>query len=123
MLTAGDNSRLWGAEDTEMSAEANNGDFVRVVVFQECGQWVAQCLEYDIGAQAGDLDELRIHLEMTLHAEYVLRKGTDADPFPGIEPAPRHFHNLWDKCGNELTPPARMGGVQAEKPIRMALCA
>ena len=85
--------------------------------------WAAQCLDYDIGAQAEDLDELRAQLEMTLYAEHRLRAGTDADPFPGIDPAPQHFHMLWEKGGNELTPPARMSGVDAEKPIRMALCA
>jgi hypothetical protein len=105
-----------------MAENAKDG-VVRAVVFQDSGLWVAQCVDYDIGAQADDLDELRAQLEMTLYAEHVARSGTDSDPFPGIDAAPQYFHDLWDKCGNELTPPARMSGVQSEKPIRMALCA
>ena len=44
---------------------------LRVVVFQEEGAWVAQCLEYDIGAQAPDLNTLppaRADYEMALLA-------------------------------------------------------
>ena len=59
---------------------------IRVIAFQECDQWVAQCLEHDICAQAPDLDTLYARVEATLLAEdAALReggKGGIQSPFP-----------------------------------------
>lgn len=70
---------------------------LRVVVFQDDGLWVAQCLEHDIGAQAGDLDTLMTRLEVTIKAELreTLEKGKP--PFDGIDPAPERFHKMWER--------------------------
>ena len=42
---------------------------IRVLIRNHGDHWTAQCLEYDIGAQAGDLDELRVRLMVALEAE------------------------------------------------------
>ncbi|CAA7617639.1 hypothetical protein [Magnetospirillum sp. UT-4] len=71
---------------------------VRVVVFQEGDAWVAQCLEYDIGAQANDTDRLYQRLLATLISEYQESKlRGNGEPFDGIEPAPQRFHEMWTK--------------------------
>lgn len=97
---------------------------LRAVIFREDDHWVAQCLEFDIGVQAEDLDTLRTRLRMALMAEQDAREGTDENPFPGIEQSPQHFHEMWDKSAGELTPRQDTGGVRSdESPLRMALCA
>lgn len=70
---------------------------IRVIVFQDSGMWVAQCLEHDIGAQAADLDTLRDRLEVTLKAELDESVARHKKPFAGIDPAPERFHRMWDR--------------------------
>lgn len=69
---------------------------IRVVVLREGDTWVAQALEYDIGAQASDLKALQRRFTMTVQAELdesVRRTGV---PFGGIEAAPAYFHDMWE---------------------------
>jgi len=70
---------------------------LRVVVFREGDQWVAQCLEHDIGAQAEDLDTLQQRLASAVMLELQESLKRSAVPFAGIEPAPARFHELWDR--------------------------
>lgn len=95
---------------------------IRVVIKREGDQYVAQCLEVDIGVQAPDVETLRTRLEMTLRAEYIARKGTDQNPFPGIDPAPQYFHDVWDKC-HFRSEPTLVSGVDHGASIQMAMCA
>jgi hypothetical protein len=44
-------------------------DSIRVLLSKEGEQWVAQCLEYDIGAQAINRGELRKRLLVAIQAE------------------------------------------------------
>src|SRR5690348_3836100 len=70
---------------------------IRAIMFKEGDLWVGQCLEYDIGAQARDLDELRARLTIAVEVEKresIERCGT---PFAGIPAAPRYFHELWER--------------------------
>jgi hypothetical protein len=69
---------------------------VRVLVFQDEGSWVAQCLEYDIGAQARDIDTLRDRLIVALNAELRESLERHGQPFAGIEPAPERFQLMWE---------------------------
>lgn len=47
---------------------------LRVLPSKEDEHWVAQCLEYDIGAQARDLGELRKRLLIAIRADENLRR-------------------------------------------------
>jgi hypothetical protein len=67
--------------------------------------WVAQCLEYDIGAQAADLDTLRDRLEATVRAELLESVQRQKEPFAGIPPAPDRFHRMWDHRAQSFAPP------------------
>ncbi len=91
---------------------------IRVVIFQEGSMWVAQCLEYDIGAQAVSVDKLHERLTVALEAERQESLARNGEPFAGIAPAPEYFHRLWEK---------RLGRFEPEGPvepnIEFALCA
>jgi hypothetical protein len=81
---------------------------IRVVVFKDDEMWVAQCLEYDIGAQAGDIDTLNDRLNVALKAELKESIERHKKPFAGIEPAPLRFQTMWEHRVRsiEITPPA-----------------
>lgn len=71
-------------------------DPIRVIVFSDCDLWVAQCLEYDIGAQAKDLDTLRMRLTVALDLEAAACVEHGKAPFDGIASAPQRFHDMWE---------------------------
>ena len=72
-------------------------DTIRVVMFEEAGQWVAQCLEYDIAAQGPDLDSLNERLDVILKAELRESLARHGTPFAGIGPAPDRYQRMWDR--------------------------
>jgi hypothetical protein len=76
-----------------MTTEAKT---IRVIVFQDNGMWVAQCLEHDIGAQAEDIDTLSARLEVVLRAEFNASMEKHGKPFVGIDPAPERFQLMWE---------------------------
>lgn len=69
---------------------------IRVIVFQDNGMWVAQCLEHDIGAQATDIDTLNARLEVVLRMEFKASMEKHGKPFAGIAPAPERFQLMWE---------------------------
>ena len=70
---------------------------IRVVVFKDDGNWVAQCLEYDIGAQAESMDLLNDRLKVVLMAEFKESMERHQAPFAGIDPAPERFQRMWER--------------------------
>ena len=90
---------------------------VRVVILNDGGKWIAQCLEHDICAMADNLDTLRSRLEVAIEAEFELCKADGRD-LSSLPKAPEHFFALWDKrsCFDKSE---MIGGVGYE----MALCA
>jgi len=69
---------------------------IRVIVFRDNEMWVAQCLEYDIGAQAKDIDTLNARLEVVLRGEFNASMERHGKPFAGVDRAPEHFHVMWE---------------------------
>ena len=82
---------------------------LRVLAFEEAGQWVGQGLEYDIGAQAPDLEELKYRLQVAIRAEHEISTKETGVSFHGIGPAPRRFFERWDE--------RRSKDVQLEIPL------
>ncbi|MBI4183216.1 MAG: hypothetical protein HY521_04375 [Proteobacteria bacterium] len=72
---------------------------LRVVAYKEGDTWVAQCLEYDIGAQAPDLDELWVRFSIAFEAEKTESSERHGEPFAGIAPAPTEFKEMWERAG------------------------
>ena len=77
---------------------------IRAIIFKEGDVWVGQCLEYDIGAQAADLDTLDARLRAVTFAECEAGFDATGKPFGGIPKAPDFFWRLWDETGSRLTP-------------------
>jgi predicted RNase H-like HicB family nuclease len=68
------------------------------VVFQEDGWWSAQCLEYDIAAQAKTLPDLHDELERVLAVHVAACLQIGREPFDGLEPAPRKFWDMYESA-------------------------
>ncbi|WP_297777759.1 hypothetical protein [uncultured Roseovarius sp.] len=68
-------------------------DDLRIVIYEEDGFFVAQCLEYDICTQAKDRTALRERMECLLDLETaeMAKRGQELDA------APERFHNMWDQ--------------------------
>ena len=64
---------------------------MRVIVRQEGDTWIAQCIEHDIGAQAGDVVTLLWRLRAALRAEERESMARYGVAFAGIDPAPQHY--------------------------------
>jgi len=89
---------------------------IRVVMFQDGETWVGQCLEYDIGAQASTVEELHARLLLVVELDRKESLQKHGVEFKGIEPAPKHFHDMWEKRAGEFTP-------KNDGPFEMALVA
>ena len=68
---------------------------ISAVVFEEEGWWCAQCLEYDVAAQAATLLDLRVELERVLTSHAALAAELKRDPFFGLEKAPQKFWEMY----------------------------
>ena len=77
---------------------------LRVVIFREEEMYVAQCIEFDIAAQAPTLEAVLDRLDLTVEAECQMSLEIGQTPFNGICPAPNHFHHLWEKGSMAIMP-------------------
>lgn len=97
---------------------------IRVAVYQEGDAWIAQCLDYDICAQAPDVNSLQERFNAVLRAdlmESVERSGT---PFGGIGPAPEYIRrqHAWSD-GSFTTHGSVQDAGGGAVGYEMALCA
>jgi hypothetical protein len=77
---------------------------IRVLLLKEGDHWVAQCLEFDIGAQARDLGELGKRLLVAIEAERAESVRRHGKSFEGIAAAPAYFHERWEHRAGRYTP-------------------
>ena len=76
-------------------AEATPSFQISAVLFEEDGWWSAQCLEYDVAAQARTLTDLRYELERVLRSHVVVSSELGRSPFEGLAPAPQRFWDMY----------------------------
>ena len=76
---------------------------IRTVILRDGDTWIAQCVDYDIGAQANDVKTLRSRLTAVIKAEFHESMAKSGEPFKGIPCSPAHFKDMWDGCGDPLT--------------------
>lgn len=69
---------------------------IQVVIFQDDKWWVAQCLQYDIGAQADNPTEVLYQLERSLVGHVAICGHVGKEPFVDLPPAPQKYWSLWD---------------------------
>ena len=81
---------------------------IRVLVTKEGDYWTAQCLEYDIGAQARDPNDLPKRLIAALEAERQETIQRYGRPFACINRAPHHFFEAWEKRATTLFRPTEL---------------
>lgn len=67
---------------------------LRVLILKEDDWWVAQCLEYDIAAQARTLKDVQYEFQRVFLGRVVAAKESGIKPFEGILPAPEVYHKL-----------------------------
>lgn len=71
---------------------------ISVVLFErDPGEWVAQCLEYDIGAQANSLPNLFYELQKSLVGHVVISRENGQEPFQCLPPAPSRYWSKWQQ--------------------------
>lgn len=91
-----------------------------VLLLQEGEWWSAQCLEYDIAAQAKSLPELRNELERVLLLHVIQAQEEGKQPFRDMRPAPKKYWDMFAAAklrveGDEL--PFRLPECVAFPPI------
>lgn len=98
---------------------------LRVVIFQESGAWIAQCLEHDIGAQAADLKDLQARLMLAVELECESNIEAGRDPFASIPPAPTRYQAMWDERAADLVPhaPPSLPASCGQPTFELAMCA
>jgi hypothetical protein len=63
---------------------------LRIVVYEEDGHFIAQCLEYDICTQAPDKETLRERMDCLIECEMIAMRQAGRP----LDPAPEHFHKM-----------------------------
>jgi hypothetical protein len=82
---------------------------LRVIVFREADQWLAQGLERDIAVQAENLRDIVNRLTLAVDAEI------ETAAFATLAPAPKYFQDLWAPRAGDFTPspPIALSATQA----------
>lgn len=77
---------------------------VRVVVYQEGTQWLAQCVDLDIATQADTMNYALRRFDMAFTANMAHCEELDADPVAEIGLAPQKFDDIWNAGEVTITP-------------------
>ena len=97
---------------------------LRVVVFRDNEKWIAQCVEFDIGAQGETFDDVATRFALAIGADFQESMQRHGKPFGGIDPAPRWYAELWEGRARTVPP---IQSIQTEgsdaPPYQMALVA
>ena len=74
------------------------GNFtISILAFQEGELWSAQCLQYDIAAQAKTLPDLFYEMERTLMGYFAIAVERGEAPLDGIGAAPQKFWDVFEQ--------------------------
>ena len=65
-----------------------------LLICQQGGSWVAQCVEYDICAQADTVDDVFYEFQRLLNVQIAMDCELGRTPLSDVPPAPEQFHNL-----------------------------
>lgn len=82
-----------------------------VVLFEDRGWWVAQCLERNLIAASRDPRELPAKLEVVLRVQIEADRDAGIEPFSALPQAPRRFWQMF-----QAATPWRLDGEAAEPP-------
>lgn len=65
-----------------------------LLIFKEADWWVAQCLNYDIAAQARTIPDVQYEIQRMLVGRIVMAEKLGIDPFEGVSPAPNMYFEM-----------------------------
>jgi hypothetical protein len=71
---------------------------IRAILFEDSGWWCAQCLEYDIAAQAKTVPALHDELERVLRSQIAVSLELGREPFEGLPRAPQRFFDMYQSA-------------------------
>jgi hypothetical protein len=71
---------------------------LNVIAYQEGEWWCAQCLEYDLAAQAKTLPDLHYEFERIVYSHLAISLELGQEPFEGLNPAPQKFWDMYEKA-------------------------
>lgn len=77
-------------------------DQIRAVAFQEGDAWVVQGIEYDVVAQASNLDDAPAAFLKTLVSTILINRKLKRSDWEGIRPAPVKFRRMFEQARVEL---------------------
>lgn len=73
---------------------------LKVLLFQECEQWVAQVLEHDITAQGIKTDDAIYELSRLIVGEILMREDLHIAPLDSIPPAPPVYWERYEHASH-----------------------
>jgi hypothetical protein len=77
---------------------------IRAILFRD-GEWYsAQCLEYDIAAQAKTLEDLRYELQRVIITHIAVSIELGSKPFENLDAAPQKFWDMYANAKTEINP-------------------
>lgn len=71
---------------------------IHVVVFEDRGWWVAQCLEYDLCTSSKELEDLPKQIASQLRLQVALDRKKGREPFEGLPRSPQKFWDLYEQA-------------------------
>ena len=74
---------------------SNQTTTIHVVVFEDRGWWVAQCLEYDLCTSSKNLKDLPRQIASQLRLQVALDRKKGRQPFEGLPRSPQKFWDLY----------------------------
>lgn len=75
---------------------------VKVLIFRDCEWWVAQCLEYDVAAQARTLNDVQYEFQRVFIGRIAAAQELGIDPFEDILPAPEEYRKVVEDADKTL---------------------
>ena len=75
---------------------------LHLLIFRDGSWFVAQCLEYDIAAQARTLMDVQYEFQRILAGRVFTAKKLGIDPFEDIPPAPGEYRELFNNVKKTL---------------------
>ena len=77
---------------------SDNANIIHVVVFEDRGWWVAQCLEYDLCTSSRNLTDLPKKIASQLRLQVALDRKKGRLPFAGLPRSPQKFWDLYEQA-------------------------
>lgn len=84
-----------------------------VVVYEEGGWWIAQCLECNLAASARDSRDLKRKLDVVIRVQIEADSDAGVEPFSRLQKAPPRFWKMYQ--GAHRVPAMSNSGLDARR--------